>query len=225
VFLSEESTKTAYGYGRLIREQTPIELPRSWLRTCEKHHVKCKPLPLHFGVSPGRMNQPLRFLRLIDLHEERLVEISTQCRYVALSYMWGLTSSLKLLNENLTTLSLKGGLKAGRTELSQTVRDAMSLVLQLGERYLWIDALCLVQDNPEDMVHGIENMDVIYESALMTIIAANGQDQNSGLTGLNGTKRDIRQFCREVVPGVKMTITQGVHKHLAVARYSSRGWT
>jgi hypothetical protein len=225
VFLTEESTKTAYGYGRLIRKQTPMELPRTWLHTCEKHHAKCKPLPLHFGVSPSRTNQPLRFLRLIDIHEERLVEISTQCRYVALSYMWGRTSSLKLLNENLATLSLKGGLKARGTELSRTVRDAIGLVLQLGERYLWIDALCLVQDNPEDMAQGIENMDVIYESALMTIIAANGEDQNSGLISPNGTERETWQFCREVVPGVKMTITQGVHKYLAVSRYSSRGWT
>jgi hypothetical protein len=122
-------------------------------------------------------------------------------------------------------LSLKGGLKVDQTELSQTVRDAMDLVLQLGERYLWIDALCLVQDNPEDMAQGIENMDVIYESALMTVIAANGEDQNSGLTSQNGTKWETRQFYREVAPGVKMTIIQGVHKYLAASRYSSRGWT
>ncbi|PQE22654.1 heterokaryon incompatibility protein [Rutstroemia sp. NJR-2017a BVV2] len=62
-------------------------------------------------------------------------------------------------------------------------------------------------------------------TALMTIIAANGEDQNSGLTSQNGTKRETRQFCREVAPGVKMTIIQGVHKYLAVSRYSSRGWT
>jgi hypothetical protein len=116
-------------------------------------------------------------------------------------------------------------LKATRAELAQTIKDAMRLVSLLGERYLWIDALCLVQDDPADMSHGIENMDIIYEGALMTVIAANGKDQTSGLTGINDTKRQTRQIVREVMPGVKLAITKGVYDYLARAHYSTRGWT
>jgi hypothetical protein len=225
VFLTEETAETPYGFGRLVQQKMPEELPRNWLRTCEEYHEKCKPLPLRFGPVPGRPNQVLRFLRVIDVHEERLVEISTECRYVGLSYVWGQTASFKLLKENLATLSEKGGLKATRAELAQTIKDAMRLVSLLGERYLWIDALCLVQDDPVDMSHGIENMDIIYEGALMTVIAANGRDQTSGLTGINDTKRQTRQIVREVMPGVKLAITKGVYDYLARAHYSTRGWT
>ena len=41
-----------------------------------------------------------------------------------------------------------------------------------------------MQDDPADISHGIENMDIIYERALMTVIAANGKDQTGRLTGI-----------------------------------------
>ncbi|KAK0737988.1 heterokaryon incompatibility protein-domain-containing protein, partial [Schizothecium vesticola] len=171
------------------------------------------------------MNQPLRFLRAIDVREERLVDITAPERYVVLSYVWGQAPSFRLLRDNLARLCESGGLRAIQSKLSQTVKDAIRLVALMGERYLWIDALCLVQDDGQDMTHGIENMDIIYEGALATVIAANGKDQNSGLTGINDVERLAQQPVQEVVPGIKMTITGGVSEYLGMTPYSSRGWT
>jgi Heterokaryon incompatibility protein (HET) len=225
VFLANDTAETPHGFGRLVQPKTPQELPRNWLRICEEYHEECQPLPLRFGPVPGRTHQPLRFLRAIDVREERLVEIKAPQRYVALSYVWGQAPSFRLLKGNLARLSEAGGLRAIQGVLSRTIKDAMQLVSLIGERYLWIDALCLVQDDPVDMSHGIENMDIIYEGALATVVAANGKDQNSRLTGISDVERDTQQPVRQVVPGVKMTIIEGVYDYLGVAHYSTRGWT
>ncbi|KAK3346491.1 hypothetical protein B0T25DRAFT_462037, partial [Lasiosphaeria hispida] len=99
----------------------------------------------------------------IDVREERLVDITAPERYVALSYVWGQAPSFRLLRGNLARLCESGGLGAIQSELSQTT---MRLVALMGERYLWIDALCLVQDDGQDMTHGIENMDTILALTL-----------------------------------------------------------
>lgn len=224
VFLADGTVETPHGFGRTIQSKAPRELPRNWLRICEEYH-ECQPLPLQFGPVPGRTNQPLRFLRAIDVCEERLVKLETPQRYIALSYVWGQAPSFRLLRGNLARLSEVGGLKAIQGDLSQTVKDAIRLVYLIGERYLWVDALCLVQDDPADMSHGIENMDIVYEGALATVVAANGKDQYSGLTGINDVERNTRQLIRQVVPGVKMTIIEGLCDYFGMAHYSTRGWT
>jgi hypothetical protein len=67
-----------------------------------------------------------------------------------------------------------------------TIANAISVVDLLGERYLWVDALCIVQDD-ETMKHDqIENMASIFANASITIIANDGEDANHGLRGLMG---------------------------------------
>lgn len=59
----------------------------------------------------------------------------------------------------------------------------MSLVRSLGERYLWVDALCIVQDDEASKLQNIDRMAPIYPGAKLTIIAADG-DADYGLRGL-----------------------------------------
>ena len=57
----------------------------------------------------------------------------------------------------------------------------MDLVRQLGERYLWVDALCLIQDDAIDVQLGATVMDCIYGRATFTVAAAGGTNAGSGL--------------------------------------------
>jgi hypothetical protein len=61
------------------------------------------------------------------------------------------------------------------------IADAIHFVRQIGERYLWIDSLCIVQDDTSQKHGLINNKDLIFSSALLTIIAATGRDANAGL--------------------------------------------
>lgn len=71
------------------------------------------------------------------------------CRYVALSYIWGGTAEGYWTPQaNLKQCSILGNLDA--SILPDTISDTNQLVRQLCKRYLWVDALCIVQDDRED---------------------------------------------------------------------------
>lgn len=74
----------------------------------------------------------------------------------------------------------------------------MKLAAELGFDYLWIDALCIIQDSSEDQAFQIQNMTNIYASSFLTIIAASGNDCNSGLPGLHDNSRRSTQVVASI---------------------------
>jgi hypothetical protein len=46
----------------------------------------------------------------------------------------------------------------------------MTVCRKINVRYLWVDALCIVQDSDEDKLHQIGLMDEIYGRALAVLI-------------------------------------------------------
>lgn len=59
----------------------------------------------------------------------------------------------------------------------------MELVRALDERYVWVDALCIVQDDNDSKMQDIHNMGALYANATFTIVAADG-DASTGLNVL-----------------------------------------
>jgi len=198
-----------------------------WIATCENSHVhsdRCQlPTPADFATAfPG-----LQVLRLIDVDRNCLVETQEFSKYVALSYIWGAVPSFRLTNMNRTKLLVPGSLANARIleRLPRTIRDAMTLVRRLGERYLWVDALCLLQNDADDLGRGIGVMDLIYERAWLAVIAASGYDANAGLPGIrDGTRKDPGSSI-EVQPGVSLAVISGLDHLLETTAYSSRAWT
>ncbi|KAK5121834.1 hypothetical protein LTR85_004709 [Meristemomyces frigidus] len=64
--------------------------------------------------------------------------------------------------------------------LSQTFLDAIEVTRKLGFRYLWVDALCIVQDDTEDWLREAAQMSSIYEGASLTIAATSSKDGQGG---------------------------------------------
>jgi hypothetical protein len=67
--------------------------------------------------------------------------------------------------------------------IPRTILDAMRLVESLGERYLWVDLLCIIQDDEVFKHEEVNDMDSIYANACGTIVAAQGKNSNFGLRG------------------------------------------
>lgn len=66
------------------------------------------------------------------------------------------------------------------THLPQSIQDAVLTARRIGIRYLWVDALCILQDSAEDKGREIERMGEIYSNANLTIAAANADDCSDG---------------------------------------------
>lgn len=103
----------------------------------------------------------------VRLHITQLEEMG---RYFALSYRWGGPQEVTTTNESLPDRTTGFPMAA----LPSTIQDAIKLTRDLGIcRYLWIDALCIIQDNDEDKIYEINRMGAIYKNAVLTIAAAN----------------------------------------------------
>jgi hypothetical protein len=152
--------------------------------------------------------------------------------YVALSYVWGQTEGLRTEKTLLPQLQEPGALLRLGPSLPETIRDAMGLVELLGERYLWVDSLCIPQDDEENKLRDINRMAEIYSNSLVTIIAADGHDSGYGLPGIQGLSR-ARELHQEVfrLEGNEMVVQQQLPKSELewMARsqvpYFQRGWT
>ncbi|KAI9150883.1 hypothetical protein HJFPF1_10660 [Paramyrothecium foliicola] len=65
-------------------------------------------------------------------------------------------------------------------QLPKTIQDAVFCTRQLGIRYLWVDALCIVQDLQEEKAREMSKMAQIFRNASITISAALTSDANEG---------------------------------------------
>ncbi|KAF2121636.1 heterokaryon incompatibility protein-domain-containing protein [Lophiotrema nucula] len=125
-----------------------------------------------------------------------IVNAPDSCVYVALSYCWGKSWHFVCTRENHGVLSLSGALAS--VPLPNTIQDAIAVTNAMQIRYLWVDALCITQDDVDMLQSQIPHMDSIYGSAALTIIAASGDNANSGLPGVQVGSRyviaDILRF-------------------------------
>jgi hypothetical protein len=122
----------------------------------------------------------------------------TEIEFIALSYVWGGSQTLRLLKSNIMELEHEGGLT--EAILPRTITDAIDVARKLGVDFIWIDALCIVQDDPHDLREQIGSVALIYRSAVFTLIAACGNDCNAGLAGLRSGTRKFEQKEVVVIP-------------------------
>lgn len=152
---------------------------------------------------------------------------TTALRYVALSYVWGPPDipQLQLNSQNEYILIQDGWISTHWDHVPSTIADAITLCRSLDERYLWVDAICIKQDDEKDKLTQIGAMDKIYASACFTIASTHGSDSWAGLPGIGRTPRKTTQHVETVddIPlGLKQPILQTVLKQCI---WNQRAWT
>lgn len=101
----------------------------------------------------------------------------TKADYVALSYRWG-TSSQNLLTTSATLQSHCQGIDFNN--LPKTIQDAVIVTRHLRIRYLWIDALCIIQDSWLDWLYEASEMKDVYTNAFLTLAAHAAEHADDG---------------------------------------------
>ncbi|EHK17235.1 uncharacterized protein TRIVIDRAFT_66183 [Trichoderma virens Gv29-8] len=206
-----------------------IPLIRSWIDRCLKYHKgKCQ-------SSSGGVDISSLSLRVIDVEARCVIKASPNCRYVALSYVWGNAKQVLLKVTNEKAFSRPGGLPNG---IPATIEDAMALCRMLGERYLWVDALCIYQDSPEDLntkfdhqasvAEQIRHMDVIYSGAVFTVVNAAASSADDPIPG-------VRSDSPKRIPPQPFQIGENLQVVATIAdawdyvsshsTWDTRGWT
>ncbi|KAI1631371.1 heterokaryon incompatibility protein-domain-containing protein [Biscogniauxia mediterranea] len=206
-------------------EKVNFQLLRQWLSHCKTSHgAGCLP-----DETPPTTNGEayLKLFRLIDVVEKRVVDAKAGDEYAALSYVWGRDPFLQLTQENKPSLCQRGALGAGNENVPRTIQDALRVVESLGMRYIWVDALCIVQDDLGEKARVIGAMDLIYSRAALTIVAASGSNVNAGLAGLEPGTRDLEPFeAKTTFPGSSYEFMLARPSDLMQkSAWNTRGWT
>lgn len=127
---------------------------------------------------------PKRLLRLGPENHVCIINTPKQMpKFVALSYCWGGDQESKLTQKTIDLF--RDELPWNR--LTVLHRDVITLCRNLGIEYLWIDALCIIQDNRDDWVDQAAVMADIYENAHLTISATCCPNPRQSLFGRGGT--------------------------------------
>lgn len=97
--------------------------------------------------------------------------------YLALSHCWG---------GNIISRTEKGNSQNRQqsfkiSSLARNFQDAIHITRKLGVRYLWIDALCIIQDDDEDWMREAASMYEIYNNALLVLSASNSRHSETGM--------------------------------------------
>jgi len=175
--------------GVVILPQSPVttnlddnlEDIKKWLESCEKDHSACcssKDFIPKRLLDVGSCDDTVH---LVEPPSPSPSSITQQySRYACLSHCWGQTRS-EHITRHLNYFDNVRGIPI--TELPATFRDAIQTTRALGVDYLWIDSLCIIQDDDADWNLHVEVMADVYRNAYITLAAGASIDDDGGLFG------------------------------------------
>jgi hypothetical protein len=133
-----------------------------WLERCRRLHWQCS--------SARGEHIPTR---LLAISENRIrlrcrSEVRDTPEYATLSHCWGKEQFTTLTKHNVAEFETCVPDEA----LSKTFTDAIAVARRVGLDYIWIDSLCIIQDDPSDWAREAASMSLIYGSSSLNIAAS-----------------------------------------------------
>ena len=212
---------------RPINTQTSSEdsfkQAQGWLGECLNSHDDCR-----LGADDTNF-KPTRVIEIVESDPSwhvRLFRPSTAIDYVALSYCWGGPQTM------LTTKTEKDWENSlPWAELSQTIKDSILVTSKLGYKYIWIDALCIMQDDTKDKMGEIAKMAQVYGSAIWTLAASKASAATEGfledrkVTEYPDHVFRLRVRCEDGQMGSAILFRPTTSNPLFSEPLNGRGWT
>ena len=203
--------------------ETVFSFLEEQLDQCLNVHVPAGSCQFQTGSRPPRRllhiqreaGQP--HLKLVEPAEGALL------KWCALSYCWG--------NEGTsmtTRATLQSRLMSVKfDELPRTLREAILVCQRLNVSYIWIDSLCIVQDDEEEKMHDVKHMPDVYGQAFITLSASSASSVNKGFLhtrdiAMRFPPFSLRYRCRDGAEGRLLFQPELYPKRDPTNR---RGWT
>ncbi|KAF4987435.1 hypothetical protein FDECE_15425 [Fusarium decemcellulare] len=207
IFRRQPSMSESTIQARRIDPHVDFSLVKEWITFCNTNHGRSCPKP---GNAMGAKSTGVPHIpgfRLIDCETKEILSMPVSSDYVAISYVWGVVAT-----DSEET-----------PKWPRVVEDAAKATLALGFRYLWVDQFCIDQSDPKDKAQQVARMDVIYQQAQLTIIAAAGPDARFGLAGVDRS----RPVPNSIELGdLTLTRTPGdACDSIRMSKWWTRGWT
>lgn len=153
----------------------------AWLNNCLDDHA-CGSANSTDWLPHRVLGLRARVGKDADCKVVRLVENPPEKHpYAALSYCWGsdLSGVVTTLSSNVEP-HLQG---IAVNSLPQTIQDAVRVYRELGLRHLWVDSLCIIQDDRKDWAQKVDRMRKVYQFSRVTIATHSAASCKEGFLG------------------------------------------
>jgi Heterokaryon incompatibility protein (HET) len=168
------------------------------VRQCCAEHKVCTAQATGFVptrlICLGQSNEDLRICESIPTNEG--------ITWAALSHCWGGSQPYKLQRANLPRLKQH----INSSDLPATFCNAIEVARELGLRYLWIDSLCIVQDDKTDWEFEAARMGTVYGRAFVVLCAASSPNPQTPFLGQRDEDWLPKRVEFETEQGAKMPI-------------------
>lgn len=152
------------------------QIARNWLSSCQRWHHRCTGQPIS-TIKPSRLLELSSSERQISLRVRSAHELTEiPLSYCTLNHCWGRRQPVRLTRGLLRSFQHHRPFEI----LPQTFADAIQITLNLGLSYLWIDSLCICQDDQDDWLAESAKMGDIYSNATCNIAALAAKDDHEG---------------------------------------------
>ena len=151
-----------------------IERVHRWRRSCFLGHPECNKTLSH-STTFDDSEVPLP-TRCIDVDQNTLSETKGKCgNYLILSHRW--TEETFNARTTKSNYKCKGRICThphcdSSTMSTPLFSDMGNLARQLGIKYVWIDSICITQDDADDWAQESVKMADYYQNAWLTVQAA-----------------------------------------------------
>lgn len=173
--------------GNTTSDALTLRKALGWFHSCHREHTRCSQNSAKLGNwHPTRLIDlgptGSSYWRLYStVHDGPLLSVA---KYIALSYRWGPKPRLLLKSSTIQDFRQGHSIKT----LSKTFRDLAAVAREFSVRYIWIDALCIIQDSREDWEVEALKMRQVYANASCTVAATASTDEEGGLFRLRDPK-------------------------------------
>jgi hypothetical protein len=185
-------------------DRVEFSIVRRWLQLCSRHH----------GESCSSSTVPdIPGFQLLNCKAKKLEPYIPGMEFIALSYVWGTNVNEQMHQNN----------EQGYSVFPQTIEDALKVTRELGFQYLWVDRYCIPRHDDRVKHIQIANMDLVYNCATLTIVAAGGQNSASGLPGVSRS-RDLQPSINVGKYDLVSALSNPV-RDVRHSKWMGRGWT
>lgn len=162
-----------------------MQMTIRWINNCSQNHEKCQrkqSLKEKTTVVPTRLidvqSNDERTAKIVETKE---LASDINPTYLILSYCWGMGNEIAKTTRNNLRQRKHQILVCN---LPKTIRDAITFTRIIGVRYLWVDALCIIQPDNDDFLDDwsteAAQMGSYYSNALFCISALCASDSSEG---------------------------------------------
>ncbi|KAF7952391.1 uncharacterized protein EAE97_001888 [Botrytis byssoidea] len=182
-----------------------------WIKECDNEHSSCCIKAADEQALPSRLldirKRAHNAIILVEVHGSNSSESRTAItRYATLSHCWGKIQLLKTTKNSLS--KHKKGIRL--SVLPKTFRESIKVLQALRIQFVWINSLCIVQDDDADWKRESACMAAIYSNSYLNIAATGARDSKGGCLKIRCLKR--------------LSFTLGTKSHPITDQYRNIDW-